>query len=534
MTSPAEKQRSPWIILIALCLGFFMILLDTTIVNIAIPSMVDGLDASLDQILWVINAYVLVYAVLLITAGRLGDRWGPKTLFLSGMVLFTLASVACGLSDSPSQLIAARVVQAVGGAMLTPQTLSIITRIFPAERRGAAFGIWGAVAGVAAVAGPTLGGFIVSNWGWEWIFFVNVPVGIASFALAAVVLPNLRHDIKHRLDIPGTVLITAALLCITFALIEGEKYDWGPGILALGGVGIVLLIIFLVVQYYEKQEPLVPFDLLRNRNFSLMNFVAAAISFGMLGLFLPFVIYLQSVLGLSALAAGLTLAPAPLISMFIAPFAGRLADRIGGKFILFIGLVLFASGMAYMVLSAHTDSGRWAFLPGLIILGAGMGCSFPPMTTMAMRTVEPRLAGAASGVLNTTRQMGAVIGSAAVGALLQAQLSNQLPRAAKDNAGSLPSQFQRPFVDAFSKSSGGLEIGRGQTGAVLPDGLPPQAAEQLQAAAERTFHEGFTAAMRPTMVLPIAVLAAAALLCLAIRGRSMSPAPEPTPVDVAR
>src|SRR5947207_8986845 len=224
---PQRAAHSPWLVLVTLCLGFFMILLDTTIVNIAIPDMIDKLDASLDQILWVVNAFILVYAVLPITAGRLGDLYGPKQLFLVGLVLFTLASAACGLAHDPAQLIVARVAQGVGGALLTPQTLSVITVIFPAERRGAAFGIWGAVAGVATVAGPTLGGFIVTHWGWRWIFFVNVPIGAITLVMATVLMPNLRFNRRHRLDPLGTVLVTIGLFLVTYGLIEGQPHDWG-------------------------------------------------------------------------------------------------------------------------------------------------------------------------------------------------------------------------------------------------------------------------------------------------------------------
>jgi EmrB/QacA subfamily drug resistance transporter len=523
-------RHNPWVVLISLCLGFFMILLDTTIVNVAIPSMIDGLGASLDQILWVINAYVLVYAVLLITAGRLGDMWGPKPLFLVGMTLFTVASVACGLAQSPTQLIIARIAQGVGGALLTPQSLSIITQIFPADRRGAAFGLWGAVAGVAAVTGPTLGGFIVSKWGWEWIFFVNLPIGIVALALAAAVVPNIRPNRRHRLDLTGTALITVALFLITFGLIEGEQHDWGRiwGFLTIPeliAAGVVVLIVFFVVQYLEKNEPLVPFRLLRNRNYALMNYTSAAMSFALLGLFVPFMIYLQSVLGLSALQSGLTVAPMALMSIFISPFAGRLADRIGGKYVLMTGLTLFAAGAGYLIWVADLDSDRWTFLPGLVLAGIGMGCTFPPMTTMAMRDVEPQLAGAASGVLNTTRQLGGVIGSAAVGAVLQAQLSTQLRAVAVDNARQLPPAYRDDFVAAFGRAaSQGLRVGRGQTGASLPDDLPPDAARQLRSIAEQTFQQGFINAMRPSLALTIAVLASAALCCLLIRnGRPAEP-----------
>ncbi|MEV0838965.1 DHA2 family efflux MFS transporter permease subunit [Actinocatenispora sera] len=518
---------NPWAVLFALCLGFFMILLDTTIVTIAVPAISDGLHASLDDILWIQSGYVLVYAVLLITAGRLGDMVGGKRIYLIGLVVFVLASAACGVARNPDQLIAARLVQGVGGALLTPQTLAIINRIFPPERRGAAFGVWGAVAGVAAIAGPTLGGLLITYASWEWIFYLNVPIGIVGFLLALLVVPNITEHRQHRLDILGTALITVALFLVTYGLIEGENYHWGqvwhfvsiPLIIALG---VALVIVFLITQYFEKNEPLVPFTILRDRNYSLMNFVAMAMSFGMMGLFLPITIYLQSVLGLSAFDAGLTIAPMSLVSLVVAPFAGRLADKIGGKYILFVGLLLFAAGMALILDQSTVDSSRWTFLPGLLISGLGMGCIFAPMTTVAMRNIPAALSGAASGVFNTTRQLGAVVGSAAVGALLQAQLSGKLAASAQAHADKIPPQFREQFVAGFSRSSGGLDVGRTQTEVKPPPGMPQQAVEQLKQIAADTFHVGYVNAMRPTLILPIGVLVLAALSCLFIKRRKRS------------
>jgi EmrB/QacA subfamily drug resistance transporter len=522
-----ERQYSPWLVLTTLCLGFFMILLDTTIVNIAIPDMSADLDASLDQILWIVNAYVLVYAVLLITAGRLGDLFGPKQLFIIGLVVFTLASAACGFATSPGQLVAGRVVQGVGGALLTPQTLSVITMIFPPDKRGAAFGVWGGVAGVATVTGPTLGGYLVTDWGWEWIFFVNVPIGVITVVLAAVVMPNLKLNRRHRLDWIGTVLATVGLFLITYGLIEGESHHWGEvwgpiTIPELIGAGVLVMVIFFVHQYMTRaNEPLVPFSIFSDRNFSLMNWVVGAIAFGMLGLFLPLVIYLQSVIGLSALQAGIAVAPMSLLSMVIAPFAGRAADRIGGKWILFTGLTLWSGGMALVVWLARADAGQWTLLPGLLVAGAGLGMTFAPLQTIAMRDISPRMAGAASGLINTSRQLGGVVGSAAVGALLQARLATDLPQAARDEAGALPEQYREQFVHGFSDAStGSLHVGAGQTGVPLPPGLPDQVRQLIAGAAERAFRDGFTHSMRVTLILPLACLAAAALSCLFIRGRA--------------
>jgi EmrB/QacA subfamily drug resistance transporter len=512
-----------------------MILLDTTIVNIAIPDMSADLTASLDQILWTLNAYVLVFAVLLITAGRLGDLWGPKQLFIAGLVVFTLASAACGFARNPEQLIIARAVQGIGGAMLTPQTLSVLTVIFPPEKRGAAFGIWGAVAGVATVAGPTVGGFLVTNFGWEWIFFVNLPVGIGTVALAVWAMPNLKLNRRHRLDWVGTTLATVALLLLVYGLIEGEPHSWGKvwgpiTIPEVIGAGVVALAAFIWHQYATRDgEPLVPFSIFADRNYALMNWVSAAIAFGMLGLFLPLVIFLQSVIGLSAFDAGLATAPMSLISMVIAPVAGRLADRLGGKWILFAGLSLWTLGMALVVWLARVDGGQWTILPGLLVGGCGLGLTFAPLSTIAMRNIAPRVAGAASGVLNTTRQLGAVIGSAAVGALLQVQLADGLRESARANAAALPAQFRDQFVAGFSNAAAGsLHIGAGQTGVQVPSSVPPQAREAIEAAAAQTFHEAFTNAMRATLVLPLAVLVVAALSCLFIKRRKRT-----APADTA-
>src|SRR5215831_5505596 len=223
----ATTRANPWLVLVVLTTGFFMILLDTTIVNVAIPAMSKGLNATLDQILWVLNSYVLVYAVLLITAGRLGDLYGQRTLFAIGLFIFTAASALCGLSQNPTELIAARIVQGVGGALLTPQTLAIITSIFPPERRGAAFGVWGGVAGLATLAGPTLGGAIITYVDWRWIFFINVPIGIAALIATFLIIPDLRPGRRHGWDIVGIIVATAGLFAIAFGLIEGQKYSWG-------------------------------------------------------------------------------------------------------------------------------------------------------------------------------------------------------------------------------------------------------------------------------------------------------------------
>jgi EmrB/QacA subfamily drug resistance transporter len=518
----AQARTNPWLVLVVLTTGFFMILLDTTIVNVAIPSMSAGLNTTLDQILWVLNAYILVYAVLLITAGRLGDLYGQRTLFAIGLFVFTLASALCGLSQNVGELIAARILQGVGGALLTPQTLSIITSLFPPERRGAAFGVWGGVAGLATLAGPTVGGAIITYIDWRWIFFINVPIGIGALIATFLIIPDLRPGRHHGWDIVGVILTTAGLFAIVFGLIEGQRYSWG--IYAYGvtipeiiGAGVALIVVFVVWERYQA-EPLLPLSLFADRNFAVANWIAAAISFGMLSLFLPITIYLQSVRGFSALTAGLTLAPMSVTSMIFAPFAGRMADRFGGKYILTAGITLFTIGFATFTFVAGPDSNWLTFLLPAIIAGAGMGMTFAPMTTVAMRDILPRIAGAASGVLNTTRQLGAAIGSAVVGALLQNHLATTLHDQAVSHAASLPIAFRAQFIAAFSSvASNGFEIGTGQNGAKLPPGIPPAVAAQISALAHDVFVSGYIDAMKSSLVIPIAFLALTALTTLLIR-----------------
>ncbi|MGE5828673.1 MAG: DHA2 family efflux MFS transporter permease subunit, partial [Micromonosporaceae bacterium] len=450
---PATTARyGPWLVLSVLCLGFFMNLLDTTIVNIAVPNLIDSLGATLDQALWVLNAYTLVYAVLLVTGGRLGDLFGQKRLFLAGLMLFTLASAACGFAQTPTQLILGRMVQGIGGALLTPQTLALLTMTFPADRRGAAYGVWGGVAGLATITGPTLGGWLVTNWSWRWIFYVNLPIGLITLIAAMVILPDLRLNRRHRLDWPGTALVSVGLFLLCFALIEGQPHRWGRvwgpitiPVVLIAGVGVLAL--FCVQQYaHRAREPLIPLEIFADRNFAVMSGVVAAISFGMLGLFFPLVIFLQAVLGLSALQAGLVLAPMSLASIASAPFAGRLADRYGGRGLLVTGLCIWALGMAFVLGAARILYDRRELIIGLIIAGLGLGMTFAPLQTIAMRNVAPRMAGAAAGMINMSRQLGAVIGSAAVGALLQSQLAGRLVDAARANANGLPQGFRSRFI----------------------------------------------------------------------------------------
>jgi EmrB/QacA subfamily drug resistance transporter len=432
------RATNPWLVLLILCLGFFMIMLDTTIVNVALPAMLGGLHASLDQIVWVINAYLLAYSALLIPAGRLGDIFGQRNLFMAGLVIFTLASVACGISQNPGEIIAARVVQGAGGALLTPQTLTIIAAIFPVHKRGAALGVWGSIVGLSTVVGPTIGGVLVTDASWRWIFLVNVPIGVIALLGAVRLVPDLRLGRKHNLDLPGVVLVIAGLFLLVFGLAEGQRYDWGkfwgpvtiPEAMIVGAIALVAL----VAWERRAAEPLLPPPLFRNRNYSVLISIQVLIAFGMLGIYLPLVLVLQSALGMTALRAGLTLVPLSLASMVSAPIAGKIADRIGAKYLLMTGIALFALGAALIIPAISTTAHLTSFVLPLIIGGFGLGMCLAPLTAEAMRQVQPQQLGAASGVLNTTRQVGGLIGTAVVTAVVQGSLVTRLTSRAYSTA----------------------------------------------------------------------------------------------------
>ncbi|MFE2566031.1 MFS transporter [Streptomyces mirabilis] len=520
---------NPWAILITLSLGFFMTLLDLTIVNIAIPDMGQDLDASLDEILWVVNAYTLALAVLMITAGRLGDLRGKRNLFLAGVALFTLASLACGLAQNPAQLIAFRAVQGLGAALLMPQTLSIIAEVFPADRRGAAMGIWGVVAGVSGALGPIIGGALITHLDWRWIFFVNLPLGVVVLGLAAAVIPGSRRTVRHRFDTLGVLLASGTLFCLAFGLTEGQRYDWNAWIWSLFGAAALLFAAFLGHERGQQgDDPLVPFSLFKDRNFTLINFVGVTVSFGVVGMFLPLTIYLQSVLGFSALKSGLVLLPLALGSFVTAGPAGVLADKIGGKFILMTGLLAWTAALVWIVGAADVGSSWTAVAFPLFLAGLGAGCTFAPMATEVMRNVPAKLSGAASGVNNALRQVGSVLAGAVVGAVLQAQLASSLTDQARQRAGQLPAAYRDGFVGGFSQA--GTDVNARQA-ARLPEGVPHDIADRMRALGAQVFGHGFVHAMGPAVLVSAAVLLTGALTCLAVR-RHRGPSANPHALPV--
>ncbi|HEY4020017.1 MAG TPA: DHA2 family efflux MFS transporter permease subunit [Pseudonocardiaceae bacterium] len=536
-----RRQVNPWVALTALCVGFFMILLDTTIVSVAIPAMIKGLNASLNEIVWVTSGYLLAFAVPLLVSGRLGDRIGRKNMFVGGLAVFTAASLWCALSGNAEMLIAARVVQGLGAAALTPQTVAFITSLFPPEKRGAPLGIWGGIAGLATITGPLLGGVLVDNLGWQWIFLVNVPIGVAGVIASLILLPGKLPSRRQRFDLVGAVLSGLGLFAVVFGVQNGQQDDWGKAIgpitvPELIAAGVILLIAFVWWQGIGARrghDPLMPLVLFRFGNFATANLANLAIGFALTGMFLPLAIYWQSVLGLSPLMAGVLGAPMSLLSGVVAPFAGKLSDRISGKWVSLIGFATMALGMGLLIAHAGPDSQPWSFTPSLLVVGFGVGCVFSPLANLATASVPLPQMGAAAGVLNTFRQVGGVLGSAAIGVLLQARLTATMHAAAVTNAATLPPQFRDRFIATVDAQAATASTGGGV--AAHATGLPAQVAAALAKAGQDAFREGFTSAARTTLILPLAVLVLGAVACL-LMSRSAKPKslPVPAPTELAR
>jgi EmrB/QacA subfamily drug resistance transporter len=425
----ASEERNPWLVLIVICTAVFMLLLDTTIVNNAQVKIREGLDANLTQIQWVLDSYILAYAVLLLSFGRLGDIFGRKRLFVLGMSIFTAASALCATSawlgdtldaSGVNVLIVARVLQGIGGAFMMPKSLTLVTVVFTPEKRGTALGLWGSVVALGAIMGPIIGGVIVTNYAWEWVFLINLPVGIAAVLATIRIVPESFDPLaSKRLDWLGLALSSLGIFAVVYAMIEGNIKGWtSPLIVGLTLAGIVLLVLFVL---WERRaaDPMMKLELFKLRNFWVGNVIATAISFGMLGIFFPMTIFLQGVLGFSPIRAGLTMTPMSIMIMIAAPFAGRLTDRIGARWIMVTGSSLMAVGIFFLITRIDLSTDWQQLLPALLVTGTGMGLTFSPMTAAAMRDVPPRIAGSASGIINTMRNIGQVLGIAVLGSLLQ-------------------------------------------------------------------------------------------------------------------
>lgn len=456
---PSSGPGNPWHVLAAMMVGFFMIMLDSTIVAVANPTIMANLHVGYATVVWVTSSYLLGYAVVLLVAGWLGDRFGPKNIYVTGLAVFTVASVWCGLSGTAAALIVFRVVQGVGAGLLSPQTLAVITRIFPGHRRGAAMSVWGATAGVASLFGPLVGGALVGKLGWQWIFLVNVPVGILALALAVWLFPVLPVHVE-RVDMIGVGLSGLGVFLIVFGLQEGQSARWEPWIWAVLVAGVGFLSAFVHWQSINNGVPLVPLSIFADRYFSLCSVGVATIAFVTTAMMLPLMFYAQAACGLSPTRSALLIAPLAITSGVLAPFVGTIVDRAHPVPVLGFGFSVLAISLTWLSIEMASSTPIWQLVLPLSAMGVGTAFIWSPLAATATRNLPPSLAGAGSGIYNVTRQLGAVLGSAAMAAFMTSRVGAEMPPMSNDghaageggSAVQLPEFLREPFAAAMSES----------------------------------------------------------------------------------
>src|SRR2546425_8033250 len=424
-TLTMERPRGPgadrrkWWVLVAMVFGLFMPMLDNLVVNVAPPTIQHQLGAGVSGLQWIIDAYTLTFASFMLTGGALGDLYGRKRFFMGGLVLFSLGSLACGLSGSIGQLIGFRAIQGLGAAMLLPGSLSIITDTFDGKERGQAIGIWAAMSGLAVAIGPVVGGFLVEHVSWQSIFYINVPIGVLGLAMTALVVNESRDRTKsRRLDPAGLVTGTAGLFFLVYALIEGNARGWADGlILGAFALSAVLLAVFFYVESH-RQSPMLPLSFFRIPTFAAANIEAAAVFFAMFGTVFFLTLYLQNVEGYSPVAAGIRLFAFSVVILVVAPLAGRLSDRFGSPAFITVWPLIAAAGMGLMLRTDVGSSYATVILPSFLVLAAGMALTMTPMTAAVMGSVPTRNAGVASAATNTSREIGGGFGIALLGGIV--------------------------------------------------------------------------------------------------------------------
>jgi MFS transporter, DHA2 family, methylenomycin A resistance protein len=422
----AGDRRTKTLTLGAMCFALFMAMLDNTVVNVALPSIQHHLGSGVSGLQWIVDAYTLLFASLMLTGGTLGDIYGRKRTFLVGLLVFSAGSALCGLAPGIGVLIAGRAIQGVGAASLIPSTLSILTNTFPDPReRAQAIGIWAGVSGLALALGPVLGGFLVDALGWQSVFFLNVPVGIIAFVVASRVVQESKHPEGRQVDLPGQLLGVIALGSLTYALIEGNAIGWrSPVIGSLLAVALVAAVAFLLVERASR-SPMLMLQFFRNPTFSAAVTVAYLVSFGMFSIFFFLSLFFQNVQGDSAVATGVRFLPQTLAIIVTAPLAGRLAGRIGSRAPMAIGLAMVGSGLL-LLLRADAATPYSHLWWNFTMMGIGMGLTMTPMTAAVMGSVPAARAGMASAVTNTSREIGGVFGIALLGAIVTGRLTSVL------------------------------------------------------------------------------------------------------------
>src|SRR6266540_2967845 len=421
----AEENRKWWT-LGAVAFGLFMIMLDNTVVFVALSSIQSDLHISTSELEWVVNGYALTFAVFMLTGGKLADLLGRRRIFVAGLVVFTVSSLLCGMAGTAELLIAWRIVQGIGAALMNPATLSIIAAAFPPRERGRAIGLWAGVSALALAIGPLIGGLLTEHVGWGWIFFINVPVGVLAIGASYLFIDETRDTSEvQRLDVPGLVTSGVGLFALTYALIQANTYGWASArILTAFAIAVVGLVAFVIIEM-RSRVPMLDLSLFRNRTFSGANTAMLLIALAMFGVFFFVSLYMQQILGYSPVKAGLTFLPLTVLIIAVAPQAGRISDTVGARWIVGAGLTLVAGSLALFSRLGQTATFT-DLLPGLLFGGVGMAMSMAPTTAAAMASVPVDKAGVGSAVLNSMRQVGGSIGIAVMGAIVAHVLSSSL------------------------------------------------------------------------------------------------------------
>jgi EmrB/QacA subfamily drug resistance transporter len=438
----AEENRK-WLTLAAVSFGLFMIMLDNTVVNVALPSIQRDLEASLSELQWVVTGYALTFAAFMLIGGKVADAYGRRLIFVVGIVVFTVASLACGLAESGDQLIAARVLQGVGAALMNPATLSIIAATFPPAQRGAAIGIWAGVSALALAIGPLVGGLLTQHLSWHWIFFVNIPVGVLGIVASFLLIDESRDETHERLDLPGLATSGLGLFALTYGLIEANTYGWTSArILGAFAVALVALVTFVLLERFQR-VPMLPLELFRNRTYTGANVVVLLVALAMFGVFFFMSLYMQQILGYSAVETGAAFLPMTILIILVAPIAGRTADRIGSRSLMTVGMVFVALQLLYLS-RLGVDATFWNLLPGFVVGGVGMALTMPTSAAAATRAVPVDKAGVGSAVLNAFRQVGGSLGIAVMGAIVATEVGG----------GRTPDAFMQGFENALQVAAG--------------------------------------------------------------------------------
>jgi EmrB/QacA subfamily drug resistance transporter len=504
-----------WWTLIAVSVAIFMLLLDITVVNVALPDIQRSLHSSFQDLQWVVNAYSLTLAAFLLTAGALADRFGRRLVFVTGLVVFTLSSAACGLAGSPLALNLARAVQGTGGAMMFATSLALIAGAFHGKERGVAFGVFGGVIGGAVAVGPIVGGIITSGIGWEWIFFVNVPIGIGAVVLTLMKVSESRDPNARGVDWLGLVTFSGSLFLLVFALIEGNEKGWGsPRIVGFLVASLVLIVLFVIVER-RQERPMLDLTLFHKPAFAGASIVAFAVSASMFSMFLYLTLYIQDVLGYGPLQAGLRFLPITLLSFFVAPLSGRLSVRVPVRLLLGSGLILVGIGL--LTMTAVNASSDWTVLiPGFVLAGAGIGLINPPLASTAVGVVHHSRSGMASGINNTFRQVGIATGIAGLGAIFQHDVTTDTTAALSSGPGHEV-----------------LNAAHGKLASALVSGEVQQVAHSLPSAARvalmHAYRVGFTEAFTSILIIAACVALTGSVFAFAlVRSRDfVAPAGEP-------